>query len=77
MPKSPPADRPTAGAGKVMVWRVFYSFLTLPVGVFTLGRFRKKHAALLTDVCALAEMRKSASVGDGGTSSDLEPSTAT
>ena len=24
-----------------LLWRVFYSFLTLPLGAITLGRFRK------------------------------------
>ena len=49
-----------AAAGEV-VWRVFYSVLAIPVGVFTLNRFRKTNGQLLTDAwAALTEMREEA-----------------
>ena len=49
-----------AAAGEV-VWRVFYSVLAIPAGVFTLNRFRKRHGELLTDAwAALTEMREEA-----------------
>jgi len=31
------------------VWRIFYSILAVPVGVFTLNHFRKENGALLTE----------------------------
>jgi uncharacterized membrane protein YbhN (UPF0104 family) len=49
-----------AAAGE-LVWRVFYSVLAIPVGVFTLNRFRKKNGPLLTDAWrALSDMREEA-----------------
>jgi uncharacterized membrane protein YbhN (UPF0104 family) len=50
-------DASLAAAGE-FIWRVFYSVLALPIGVFTLGRFRKRHGELITDAWqALSEMR--------------------
>ena len=42
-----------------MVWRVFYSVLAVPFGVFTLNQFRKRHGALLTEAwTAVGDMRE-------------------
>jgi uncharacterized membrane protein YbhN (UPF0104 family) len=61
-------------AGEV-VWRVFYSVLAIPVGVFTLNRFRKTNGHLLTDAwAALTEMREEAAVA--GESAPAEASHA-
>jgi uncharacterized membrane protein YbhN (UPF0104 family) len=63
-----------AAAGEV-VWRVFYSVLAIPVGVFTLNRFRKKNGHLLTDAwAALTEMREEAATAGDATAA--EPSRA-
>ena len=63
-----------SAAGEI-TWRVFYSFLALPIGVFTLGRFRKKHGELLTDAwTALAEMRESGNGDNAGTPKELSAS---
>jgi putative heme transporter len=48
-------DLSAAGA---MVWRVFYSVLAVPFGVFTLNRFRKRHGALLTEAWTAMEDMK-------------------
>jgi hypothetical protein len=46
----------TAGA---FLWRTFYSFITVPFGVFRLNRFRKGHGELITESwTALGEMRQ-------------------
>jgi uncharacterized membrane protein YbhN (UPF0104 family) len=36
-------------AAAAFLWRVFYSFITVPFGVFTSGRFRKTHGQFLKD----------------------------
>jgi uncharacterized membrane protein YbhN (UPF0104 family) len=64
-----------AAAGEV-VWRVFYSVLAIPFGVFTLNRFRKTNGHLLTDAwAALTEMREEAATA--GKSAAGEASQAT
>jgi uncharacterized membrane protein YbhN (UPF0104 family) len=51
----------SAAAAGELVWRVFYSVLAIPFGVFTLNRFRKKNGPLLTDAwTALSDMREEA-----------------
>jgi uncharacterized membrane protein YbhN (UPF0104 family) len=55
-----------SAAGK-FVWRIFYSILVLPVGVFTLNRFRKQHGELITEAWqAAGEMRESTTGGETG-----------
>jgi uncharacterized membrane protein YbhN (UPF0104 family) len=44
------------------VWRIFYSILAVPVGVFTLARFRKRHGALLTEAWHSASELRATSV---------------
>jgi uncharacterized protein (TIRG00374 family) len=36
-------------AAAAFLWRVFYSFITVPFGVFTSGRFRRTHGQFLKD----------------------------
>jgi len=49
------------------VWRIFYSILAVPIGVFTLNRFRKKNGALLTEAWhAAAGMREEIASEAGG-----------
>ncbi len=36
-------------AAAAFTWRAFYSFVTVPLGVFTSGRFRRTHAHYLKD----------------------------
>jgi uncharacterized membrane protein YbhN (UPF0104 family) len=59
------ASLATAGA---FLWRTFYSFITVPFGVFTLNRFRREHGELITESwTALGEMRTTT----GATASDV------
>jgi hypothetical protein len=52
-------DTADAAAAGEFVWRIFYSILAVPVGVFTLNRFRKRNAGLMRDAWdALNEMRE-------------------
>jgi uncharacterized membrane protein YbhN (UPF0104 family) len=49
------------------VWRIFYSILAVPVGVFTLNRFRRKNGSLLTEAWhAAGSMGEALSEGDAG-----------
>jgi uncharacterized membrane protein YbhN (UPF0104 family) len=59
------------------VWRIFYSILAVPIGVFTLNRFRKKNGSLLTEAWhAAAGMREeiaSEASGGSGTPASTTP----
>jgi uncharacterized membrane protein YbhN (UPF0104 family) len=56
------------------VWRIFYSILAVPIGVFTLNRFRKKNGALLTEALhAAAGLREEMASEPGGESSAPAP----
>jgi uncharacterized membrane protein YbhN (UPF0104 family) len=49
------------------VWRIFYSILAVPVGVFTLNRFRRKNGSLLTEAWhAAGSMGEAFDDGDTG-----------
>jgi uncharacterized membrane protein YbhN (UPF0104 family) len=49
------------------VWRIFYSILAVPIGVFTLNRFRKNNGPLLTEALhAAAGLREEMASEPGG-----------
>lgn len=48
-------------AAAAFLWRVFYSFITVPFGVFTCGRFRRAHAHFLTDATSAFGLTKKTS----------------
>jgi uncharacterized membrane protein YbhN (UPF0104 family) len=57
------ASLSTAGE---FLWRTFYSFITVPFGVFTLNRFRREHGELITESwTALGEMRQGQGASPG------------
>ena len=56
------------------VWRIFYSILAVPIGVFTLNRFRKTNGPLLTEALhAAAGLREEMASEAGGESSAPAP----
>jgi uncharacterized membrane protein YbhN (UPF0104 family) len=68
------ADLSAAGA---MIWRVFYSVLAVPFGVFTLNRFRKEHGELLTDAWkAMGEAREGVALSADTTGTEATATSA-
>jgi uncharacterized membrane protein YbhN (UPF0104 family) len=54
-------------AAAALTWRIFYSILAVPFGVFTLNRFRKTHGDLLTDARhAMSDAREGRAPNTGG-----------